>query len=112
PDGEGDEVYANAKKEMERLIDEEIILQDRESSIYIYHQESRDLGHEGIIVGVNIRDYDEGRIKIHEYTREKPLEDLNEKKVERITKTLYIFKSLSYPRYFCLLSLIGSVNFE
>ncbi|MBN2156863.1 MAG: DUF1015 family protein, partial [Candidatus Lokiarchaeota archaeon] len=28
PDGEGDEVYANAKKEMERLIDEEIILQD------------------------------------------------------------------------------------
>ncbi|MBN2155272.1 MAG: DUF1015 domain-containing protein, partial [Candidatus Lokiarchaeota archaeon] len=75
PDGEGDEVYANAKKEMERLIDEEIILQDKESSIYIYRQESEEFGHEGIITGVDIRDYDEERIKIHEYTREKPLAD-------------------------------------
>jgi uncharacterized protein (DUF1015 family) len=75
PNGDGDEVYTNARKEMERLIDEEIIVQDKNPSIYIYRQESEDFGHEGIITGVDIRDYDEERIKIHEFTREKPLAD-------------------------------------
>jgi uncharacterized protein (DUF1015 family) len=75
PDGEGNEVYNNAQKEMERLIDEEIIVQDKLPSIYIYRQESEKFGHEGIISGVDIRDYDEERIKIHEFTREKPLAD-------------------------------------
>ncbi len=73
PEGEGEEVYSNAQKEMEHLIDEEIIVQDKEPSIYIYRQESESFSHEGIITGVDIRDYDEERIKIHEYTREKPL---------------------------------------
>ncbi len=75
PEGQGDEVYSNAQKELERLIDEEIIIQDKEPSIYIYRQESEEFGHEGIITGVDIRDYDEERIKIHEFTREKPLAD-------------------------------------
>ena len=75
PEGEGEEIYSNAQKEMERLIDEEIIVQDESPSIYIYRQESEEFGHEGIITGVDIRDYDEERIKIHEFTREKPLAD-------------------------------------
>lgn len=75
PEGEGEEIYKTAQSEMERLIDEGILVQDEEPSIYIYRQESEEFGHEGIITGVDIRDYDEGRIKIHEYTREKPLAD-------------------------------------
>jgi len=75
PEGEGEQVYSNAQKEMERLIDEEIIVQEEEPSIYVYRQESEEFGHEGIITGVDIRDYDEERIKIHEFTREKPLAD-------------------------------------
>jgi uncharacterized protein (DUF1015 family) len=75
PEGEGELVYENAQKEIERLIDEEIIIQDKEPSIYIYRQETEEFGHEGIICGVDIRDYDEERIKIHEHTREKPLAD-------------------------------------
>lgn len=77
PDGEGQKVYENAEKEMQRLIDEEIIKQEDEPAIYLYRQEAKDeeFTQEGFIMGVSIKDYKEGRVKKHEHTREKPLKD-------------------------------------
>ncbi|MBD3351134.1 MAG: DUF1015 family protein [Candidatus Lokiarchaeota archaeon] len=77
PEGEGDEIYANAKKEMQKLIDNEIIIQENKRSIYVYRQEALDgsFSQEGLIMGVSIADYKEGHIKKHEHTREKPLKD-------------------------------------
>lgn len=75
PDGEGDEVYKNAEKELNRLIEEKIIIQDNEPSIFIYRQDSNTFSQEGFIFKVSLKDYEEGLVKKHEHTREKPLKD-------------------------------------
>ncbi|MHA1819827.1 MAG: DUF1015 domain-containing protein [Promethearchaeota archaeon] len=78
PDGSGDEVYRNAEKEMKRLIEEGVIVQDEEEAIYLYRQENSDFGQEGLIINVSIGDYEENKIKKHEHTREAPLKDRTE----------------------------------
>ncbi|MFX1499859.1 MAG: DUF1015 domain-containing protein [Promethearchaeota archaeon] len=58
---------------MEKVI--KIIEKVKNSSIFIYRQESINFSHQGLIVGVALQDYENGTIVRHEHTREKPLRD-------------------------------------
>ncbi|MFX0031114.1 MAG: DUF1015 domain-containing protein [Candidatus Hodarchaeota archaeon] len=75
PDGKNDEVYRNAAKAYSYFKENKIIEREEKSSIFVYRQESAQFCHQGLIMGVSLRDYEDGNILIHEYTREKPLKD-------------------------------------
>ncbi|MFX1343579.1 MAG: DUF1015 domain-containing protein [Promethearchaeota archaeon] len=75
PDGEGNEIYENAAKAYKRFKDKKIIEQEKTPSIFVYRQESTHFGHQGLIIGISLKDYEMGNIVKHEYTREKPLKD-------------------------------------
>lgn len=83
PDGTGDEVYVNAERNLKRIIDNKLLIQDEKESVYLYRQESSNFSHEGIIFGVSLKDYEEGRVKRNEHTRDKPLKD----RIAHITST-------------------------
>ncbi|MHA1775863.1 MAG: hypothetical protein DRO88_10270 [Promethearchaeia archaeon] len=75
PNGEGDEVYQNAKKAYERFKSEQLIKKSNQPSIFLYRQESHEFSQQGLILGVSLQDYEDGNIVKHEHTREKPLKD-------------------------------------
>ena len=72
PEGEGDEVYDNARRAFQHAVRD--MIQD-EPSIYLYRESSDEFSQRGLILAVSLADYAEGRIKKHEETREKPLRD-------------------------------------
>ena len=75
PNGKNDEVYQNAAKAYNYFKENKIIKREETPSIFVYRQESAQFSHQGLIMGVSLRDYEDGNILIHEYTREKPLKD-------------------------------------
>ncbi len=75
PDGEGEEVYQNARKAFEHFKEANAILKVDQPSIFVYRQESPEFSQQGFIMGVSLQDYEEGNIVRHEFTREKPLAD-------------------------------------
>ena len=75
PDGEGEEVYLNARKTYEHFKDIKAILKVDWPSIFVYRQESPEFSQQGFIMGVSLQDYEDGNIVRHEHTREKPLAD-------------------------------------
>jgi len=75
PDGEGNEVYENAAKAYKDFNDKKIIEQEKTPSIFVYRQESAHFSHQGLIIGIALKDYEDGNIVKHEHTREKPLKD-------------------------------------
>jgi uncharacterized protein (DUF1015 family) len=75
PDGEGDTKYQNARNVYEQFQEENIIQRLDKPGIFVYRQESSDFSHQGFIFTVSFEDYEQNRIKKHEKTREKPLQD-------------------------------------
>ncbi|MFX1357554.1 MAG: DUF1015 domain-containing protein [Promethearchaeota archaeon] len=75
PDGEGNEIYENAKKAYENLKKDRVIKKEARPSIFVYRQQSTQFSHEGLIIGVALQDYENGNIVKHEHTRKKPLKD-------------------------------------
>jgi uncharacterized protein (DUF1015 family) len=78
PDGEGEEIYANAAKKYSQFKERQIIKKEDTPSIFVYRQESAKFSHQGLIMGVALQDYEEGYIVKHEHTREIPLKDRTE----------------------------------
>lgn len=72
PVGKGEEKYENARKEFERL--KKKMIKD-EPSIYLYKEGNEEFSHRGFIFCVSLMDYENGLVKKHEETREKPLQD-------------------------------------
>jgi len=72
PVGNEEEKYDNARKEFERL--KKNMVKD-EPSIYLYKEGDEEFSHRGFIFCVSLQDYENGLIKKHEETREKPLQD-------------------------------------
>ena len=68
---EGENKYEVARREFERF--KEKMVRD-EPSIYLY-EESGEFTQRGFILGASLADYEAGKIKKHEETREKPLQD-------------------------------------
>ena len=75
PSGVGNEIYENAAKAYSNFKERKIIEQEKAPSIFIYRQESAHFSHQGLIIGIALKDYEDGNIVKHEHTREKPLKD-------------------------------------
>lgn len=72
PEGEGDKKYENAREAFTRLSHK--FIRD-EPSMYFYEESNTKFKQRGFIFGVSLEDYENGIIKKHEMTREKPLQD-------------------------------------
>ncbi len=64
----GDEVYRRAKKNLNKLIRDGVLVQDRKPCFYIYRQSVPGHTQYGIVGGVSTVEYDAGLIKKHELT--------------------------------------------
>ncbi|MEA2053959.1 MAG: DUF1015 family protein [Candidatus Thermoplasmatota archaeon] len=72
PEGEGNEVYENAKNAFKESMKH--MVRD-EPCMYLYREGDERFSQRGFILTVSLHDYEQGRIKKHEETREKPLND-------------------------------------
>ena len=70
-----DLVYDTAKANLQRLMDEGILIREEEPAIYLYSQQMGDHIQFGIVATCHVSDYEEGNIKIHEKTRRVKEED-------------------------------------
>lgn len=72
------QVYEKAKENLDCMVEEQILIQDREPCYYIYEQEMNGRVQTGLVCGSSITDYNNGIIKKHEFTRpEKELDRIN-----------------------------------
>ncbi|HUO85973.1 MAG TPA: DUF1015 family protein [Thermoanaerobaculia bacterium] len=68
-DPHGDEVYARGRRNLERMVAEEVMLRDPVEALYPYRLEVAGHRQTGVMAAVSVADYDAGRIRIHERTR-------------------------------------------
>ena len=64
-----DEVYKKAKYNLDKLINDKVLIKEKNDSIYLYSQKLDDHIQYGIVATCHIEDYENGIIKIHEKTR-------------------------------------------
>lgn len=77
-------VYEKAKENLDNMLEEGILFQDKEPCYYIYELVMNGRSQTGLICGSSIDDYLNGVIKKHEFTRpEKELDRINHIKVTR-----------------------------
>ena len=62
-------VYEKAKENLQSLVSDKILVQDEEPYLYIYRLTMNDRTQTGLAACVPVEDYDNGNIKIHEFTR-------------------------------------------
>ncbi len=70
-----DAVYNMAKINLEKFINDGILIREKEPSIYLYSQKMDDHVQYGIVATCHVEDYENGKIKIHEKTRRLKEED-------------------------------------
>lgn len=70
-----DAVYEQARLNLQRLMDDGVLIREEAPSIYLYSQQMGDHIQFGIVATCHIEDYEEGKIKIHEKTRRVKEED-------------------------------------
>lgn len=69
------EVYEKAKENLERFIQEGIMIQDEQPCYYIYRITMNGRSQTGLVCCSALKDYEEGRIKRHELTRPDRVKD-------------------------------------
>jgi len=67
-EGHDPRIYAAAKKNLERLVKEGILFQERKACFYVYGQRQEDHVQYGIVGCVSVAEYEAGLIKKHELT--------------------------------------------
>jgi uncharacterized protein (DUF1015 family) len=70
-----DIVYKTATANLNRLMNEGILIREEEGALYLYSQRMEDHIQYGIVAGCHVEDYEKGDIKIHEKTRRAKEED-------------------------------------
>lgn len=60
--------FAKVRARYEEFLEAGIFEQDQEDAYYIYRQTTPDASFTGVICGVSIEEYEQGKIKIHEHT--------------------------------------------
>ena len=72
------QVYEKAKENLDLMVAEKILLQDKEPCYYIYELVMDGRSQTGLVCGSSIDDYNNGIVKKHEFTRpEKELDRIN-----------------------------------
>lgn len=69
------EVYEKAKENLDRFINEGILIQDEKPCYYIYRITMNGRSQTGLVCCSALKDYEEGRIKKHELTRPERVKD-------------------------------------
>ena len=70
-----DAVYEQARTNLQRLMNDGILIREEEPAIYLYSQRMGDHIQYGIVATCHVEDYEQGKIKIHEKTRRVKEED-------------------------------------
>lgn len=68
-------VYEQAARNLNRLMEEGVLIREAEPSLYLYSQQMGDHIQFGVVASCHIEDYETGKIKIHEKTRSDKEED-------------------------------------
>lgn len=68
-DPHSDQAYQQARRNLDELIVREVLRLDDEPTYYLYAQVMGDHRQVGVLAGASVAEYDDGRIKKHEYTR-------------------------------------------
>ena len=90
------QVYEKAKENLDQLIEDKILIQDKEPCYYIYELVMNGRSQTGLICGSSIDDYTSGVIKKHEFTRpEKELDRINHIKTTRAQTGVVFFCQLN-----------------
>jgi uncharacterized protein (DUF1015 family) len=63
-------IYERAKRNLDNLIRDEILFREKKACLYIYAQEMQSYRQFGIVGGISVTEYERGKIKKHELTRE------------------------------------------
>ncbi|CFX26254.1 Uncharacterised conserved protein UCP033563 [Syntrophomonas zehnderi OL-4] len=63
------QVYQKAKENLQQMIDEGVLQEDRQACLYIYRQTMQGRSQTGIVACCSIDEYLQNKIKKHEYTR-------------------------------------------
>ncbi len=70
-----DAVYAKARENLRKLMDDGILFREAEPAVYLYSQQMAGRIQYGIVATCHVEDYETGKIKIHEKTRRAKEED-------------------------------------
>jgi uncharacterized protein (DUF1015 family) len=70
-----DEVYAQGVKNLHRLIENGTLFQERTPCLYVYQQRMGDHVQAGLVGLCSVKEYEDGLIKRHEYTRKDKEDD-------------------------------------
>jgi len=70
-----DEVYAQGVANLKRLIQEGVLVHEDEPCLYIYQQRMGDHVQAGLVGLCSVKEYEDGQIKRHEYTRQDKEDD-------------------------------------
>lgn len=71
----GEEVYRRGKDNLQRLIDEGIMVRDEKPCFYLYRLTWQGRSQTGLITLASVAEYDAGKIKKHEHTRPEKVND-------------------------------------
>lgn len=94
PDGTdpySDTVYAKARENFHKLIDDGLLAKESRPSVYVYQQQMGDWVQTSVVACCSIDEYDDGRIKKHEKTRPDKENDRTRHMIELEAQTGLIF---------------------
>lgn len=63
------EVYAKGAENLQKLINDEVLMRDEKACYYVYRLVMGEHQQTGLVVSASVADYDTNRIRKHEYTR-------------------------------------------
>jgi len=69
------EVYAKGAENLDRLIDDGVLVRDQEPALYLYRQRMGDHVQTGLVAGASVDEYEADLIRKHEHTRPKKEND-------------------------------------
>lgn len=72
-----EDIYQKAKENLDKFKNEALLIEDDKRAFYIYQEIFKNINQTGIVATINVDEYINGRIKIHEKT-------LKEKEIDRI----------------------------
>jgi uncharacterized protein (DUF1015 family) len=102
PDSTGDyddAVYQQAKNNFERWVEQQIFKQDTTANLYIYAQTMNGRRQYGIAALTTTEDYEQNRIKKHEFTRyEKEIDRIKHMSITRLHSEPLIMTYRNVPR--------------
>jgi uncharacterized protein (DUF1015 family) len=70
-----DEIYRRGKENLDRLVNDAIMIRDDSPCFYLYRLTWKGRGQTGIVCLTSVEEYDQGKIKKHEHTRPSKVKD-------------------------------------